>query len=88
MGANLFEVMEKITGIPTEEQKKIFEGVQENHRKLNSCKCHDFSIELPGPTKLNPKWKCKNCGGVVESIEKKYYEQGFQHAKEMMNHED
>lgn len=81
VGVNGYEAIEKFTGITVEEQKKIFEKIQENHRKLNSCNSHNFIIEIPGRTKYDTKYQCSNCQGIVDSNEKKWYELGRLHGE-------
>lgn len=80
--ANLFETMEKITGISQEEQKRIFENVRNNRKKLESCSHHDFLIEIPVPhSKIQKKYQCTHCKGIVDSQEKYWYELGLLHAR-------
>jgi hypothetical protein len=47
---------------------------------LDECPRHDFSVAITEGQILNQKWKCINCGGVVDSIAKKWYEIGLDHA--------
>lgn len=79
---NLFEAMEKFTGISKEEQKRIFEEVQNNRKLLESCEHHDFLIEIPVPySKLQKKYQCAHCKGVVDLSEKQWYELGLLHGR-------
>jgi len=61
--------------------ERIMAEVRENIRKLDSCKLHDFSIDLtPGrPISMGMKWKCSKCGGEVDCTKKKWYELGLTH---------
>lgn len=79
---NLFEQMEKITGISQETQKQIFENVRINHKRLESCEHHDFLIEIPCEhSKYRSKYQCTHCKGIVDSQEKHWYELGLLHAR-------
>lgn len=67
------------------EMKKIFEEVKENHKKLDSCNLHDFSIDN-NPEKLyGRKYQCTKCGGVVDSVTKSWYESGVAHGIKSIN---
>lgn len=77
-----WDVIEKVTGISKSEQKKIFEDLQKNGETLKNCNLHDFSIEIPQRNRLNKKWKCKNCGGIVDTSEKLWYENGLSHGSQ------
>jgi hypothetical protein len=76
---NLFQVMENLTGISQEEQKKMLDAIRENHKKLDGCTCHSFTQEVPKKNML-PDWVCENCGGMVSQNDKDWYEKGFKHA--------
>jgi hypothetical protein len=60
--------------------KQIFEEVKENHRKLDSCSRHDFSIDLVPDTKWGKRYQCSRCRGIVDSLTKYWYEKGLKHA--------
>lgn len=79
---NLFEQLEKYTGISVERQKQIFENVRNNRKKLESCSHHDFLIEIPVPhSKIQKKYQCTHCKGIVDIQEKYWYELGLLHAR-------
>lgn len=70
--------------------KEILEGIKENQRRLNSCPRHSFTIRIDRrkKTQLPEKdtqmfcyWRCANCGGYVEFVNKKYYELGLKHGE-------
>lgn len=66
--------------------KEIFQQVKENSNKLNSCSRHDFSIDTTPDKKFGKRYKCVNCGGEIDSIEKYWYEKGLEHgSKEVMS---
>lgn len=66
----------------------IFQEVKENLARLDTCPLHDFSfpvncltrepIEVPEPF---CKWRCRNCGGVVDFQAKQWYEKGLKARK-------
>ena len=59
---------------------EIWEQVKENKNKLNSCNYHQFDDITPN-LKMGKKYKCKNCGGELNSINVSYYNLGLKHAK-------
>lgn len=63
------------------DSKQIWEEVKENHKKLDSCNKHDFSIDVTPAIKFGKKYKCSSCGGVVDGITKLWYEKGVEHGK-------
>ncbi|MDO6355294.1 hypothetical protein Q3V94_09500 [Caloramator sp. CAR-1] len=60
--------------------KEIFQMVIENQNKLKSCSRHDFSIDITADRALGKRYRCSNCGGEVDSIEKYWYEKGLEHS--------
>lgn len=65
------------------EFRKIVEQVKENRGRLNNCPLHSFTIPVPKPYNKNiiDKYKCENCGGVVDYKEKIFYEKGLEHGR-------
>jgi hypothetical protein len=63
-----------------DEAIKIFNEVKENHRKLDSCKSHNFSTEIQGLFARN-KYQCSNCNGTVDWQTKHWYEKGREHER-------
>lgn len=77
---NALEVLGKVSGLGTDEAKRIFEQVKENHAKLDACDGHDFEPhERQG--KLVRSYKCLCCNGVIDSINRQWYERGRVHEK-------
>lgn len=69
-----------------EQAERIMSEVRENHRKLESCKLHDFSLHdfsidlMPErPISMGNKWQCSKCGGKVDHDRKRWYELGLTH---------
>ena len=79
MGNAGIDVLSKISGINKTEIKKIALGVIKNNKKLNGCLFHDFSTVIGSGLRI--KYECKNCGGIVDGVKKKYYELGLEHFK-------
>jgi hypothetical protein len=59
----------------------IWDKVQENNKKLESCKEHNFSIDLTPVRKFGKRYACEHCGGEIDSINKSWYEKGVEHGK-------
>ncbi len=66
--------------------KKIFEEVKENHRKLDSCSLHDFSIDITPSKPYMKKFRCTNCSGEVDLTTKSWYEKGLQHGQDALRY--
>jgi hypothetical protein len=58
---------------------EIWNEIQENHKKIESCNKHDFSIDLNPDKKFDKKYQCSKCGGHVDAIKKSWYEKGLKH---------
>lgn len=76
-------VLGKISGLGKEKVNEIWEKVKANHRLLDACSKHDFSIDVTEGQTLNKRWKCVHCGGIVDTIAKGWYEKGVQHGSTM-----
>jgi hypothetical protein len=63
------------------EVDKIWKEIKENHRKLDDCIGHDFSIVLDADKPYKTKYQCTKCKGTVEWREKHWYQKGIEHAK-------
>ena len=59
--------------------RHILDEVKENHRKLDSCICHNFGIDMMSDRIIGKKYKCTQCGGVIDAINKIWYERGLKH---------
>ena len=82
------EKLEKVTGLKRQELDKIFQQVKANLKLLESCPRHNFSVPVdrhtkqPIPDKVTfCDWRCSECGGWVDGLAKRWYEQGMAHAK-------
>ena len=63
----------------SEESRRIFAEVKENHRKLRECqRPHDLA---PDPSDNHPdpfkRMLCSKCGGTIHSLEARYYLEGL-----------
>lgn len=76
------DVLAKLSGIPENEVSGIYEAVRNNQEKLESCKRHNFNIDMVPHTTFNKTWKCTRCGGKVNSSERTFYELGLIHGEE------
>ena len=76
---NGLEKLSKLSGIAKPEMQKIWEEIQENKKKLNSCSFHEF--KLNSDQQFNNLYICQNCKGTVRITEKLWYEQGIAHAQ-------
>ena len=65
--------LSQATGLSKEKIKQIWDEVQENKIKLDSCPLHDFSI------KEEKRWKCSKCDGWISAHSKLWYEKGLEH---------
>lgn len=86
--SKVIETLEKVTGLKRKDMDEIFQQVKANHKLLESCPRHDFSIALDHFTKKPLEvattfsdWRCSNCGGWVDGAAKRWYERGLAHAK-------
>jgi hypothetical protein len=84
MAHNFFDTMEKVSGIPKEEQMGILDEVKTNIQSLNSCvKPHDFKVV--DEEKLFSKYKCIKCGGTVDHMQAMWYQRGLKDATDLCN---
>lgn len=54
---------------------EMFEKINDNTRKMESCKLHEFEMIRFG------KYKCKNCGCTEDGGFVLAYKQGLEHGK-------
>ena len=87
---NIQDLGEKL-GMKREVTNQILADIKANSAKLDACPRHDFSICIPRHTKqpvasptplqmFGAKWRCKHCGGDVDSQSKRWYELGLKHS--------
>lgn len=64
-------------GVSDETMTAIALQVKENHRKLNSCNYHEFSL-MAGftETDFKRKYVCRHCAGTVDGSAYFWHEQG------------
>jgi hypothetical protein len=60
-----------------EENRQIMETAKENWKRLNSCRLHDFSVEIEPQRKFFERYQCVNCGGHVDKTAKHWYEKAL-----------
>ena len=56
---------------------EIMKQIKENHKKLDECIQHEFSIDVTPDKKYAKRYRCVNCGGDVDANEKHWYEKGL-----------
>lgn len=60
--------------------KAIFADPQANLAALNGCDGpHEFVSTEPG--RIGCNWRCTKCGGVVNAIDRHWYERGLAHGR-------
>lgn len=74
----MFDI-EKARSIGMDERTiEILQNINENNQKEESCRQHEFEHEkINGQT----KYRCKNCGCVVDVVFVKGYLRGLEHGK-------
>ncbi len=72
--ADAVQFLSDISGVPRKEVSAIWVEVQENQRKLNSCKKHRFE---GGAAKMGQKFGCLECGGTLGLTDIGYYVKGY-----------
>jgi len=62
-----------------EEAREILDQVVANQKTLTACSGpHEFE-PVSKDKKFSRRYRCKKCGGEVESLHKYWYEQGLKH---------
>ena len=76
------EVLSRVSGIPKKEVNEIWQRVKENKARLDSCELpHDF-YPINENGRLPRKAVCKECLGVVDITNARFYIQGLRDAKQ------
>jgi len=80
---DLFEQMNKNTGIPRAELEGIWEAVKVNQGRLESCAGpHDF-LTVPGNAR---RLRCARCGGEMSPSDVFTYTRGLEHGRKEASH--
>ena len=66
--------------ITKEDCNKIWNEVKENSAKLKACPLHKF-IRIEGRHRLDLKFRCEHCGGVIDGIAHFWYTRGVEDGK-------
>jgi ribosomal protein L44E len=62
--------------------KELMRDIKDNHKKIDSCSKHDFSIDATPDKKFSKMYRCNNCGGEVQATTKRWYEIILEHGKD------
>lgn len=65
--------------------KPILDKAKEEYEKFRSCSRHYFEVVSKANPFLEGWYKCRHCDTRVTHREKMLYEQGFQHAFDLMD---
>jgi anaerobic ribonucleoside-triphosphate reductase len=71
------EMLSNMSGLTTDEVKKIWAGVKENQTKLRACPKHRFE---GGKVKIGQKVTCLNCGAETGLVSAGDYIAGYKAA--------
>lgn len=65
------------------DHQRIWEEVKANHAKLDGCPGpHDFQpCESIRGTAVPRRYRCAICGGEVDTINRRWYQRGLDHAR-------
>jgi DNA-directed RNA polymerase subunit RPC12/RpoP len=63
------------------DRAELMKQIKENHKKLEGCGQHNFSIDATPDKKFSKRYKCINCGGEVSYSDKHWYEKGLEQAE-------
>lgn len=61
----------------TDNARRIWAEVRANQAMLDACSRHEFEQIEPG--KFGSRWRCKHCGGEVNSSAVHWYTRGLEH---------
>lgn len=73
---SVFDVLSNVSGLSKDTIYDIAKKVKENQARLEACKYHNFQL-----TEKQGRYKCTNCNGEVDSINKSWYELGIEHGR-------
>jgi len=72
-----FEALSNISGLPKKEVNKIWEEVKANQKLLKECKRPHLFTPIDDVNKINCKYECAKCKGIVTQAIAKAYIEGF-----------
>jgi len=61
--------------------KELMIIIKNNTKVINTCIKHNFNIPLKQGHKSTRKYQCSECGGVIGSEQKYWYEKALEHIK-------
>jgi hypothetical protein len=69
-------VLSDMSGLSRDEVRTIAERVKANHARLAACLRHDFDQIAPEATGLRRRFRCRHCGGEIDSTAYHWHEVG------------
>jgi hypothetical protein len=66
------------------ELRHVMDEVQENAKRLESCKGpHEFTVDTTPDRTIFKRWACALCAGTVDDNAKRWYVRGLTHAAQV-----
>jgi hypothetical protein len=79
---DVHDVLGAVSGLSREESKRILAEVRANMQLLEECGGpHDFKAVPPDRGRIPRKYKCRFCGGTVDSPAYTWYKRGLEHGR-------
>lgn len=69
-------VMSDLTGLAPGEITSLFEQVKANAKRLDACPRHEFEPMAQAASTARKRYRCKHCGGEVDSHAHRWHEIG------------
>lgn len=71
----------RITGLSKPVINEVWEEVKANHARLDTCTGPHKFVPIDATKVLGRRYVCSLCKGEVDSINRSWYEKGFEHAQ-------
>lgn len=62
------------------EARTLWDECVAKGRALDACPRHTF-VDATPERKLGKRWRCSACGGEIDTVQRRMYDQGFAHGK-------
>lgn len=77
---NDLEALGSVVGLQPGEATRLAAEVKANLALLEHCRNHDFSVPVDAAgSRIRMRWRCTNCGGVVDAQAREWYRRGRAH---------